>query len=1196
VEETTVWTPKRIVLLAVGFLVFTLLYIVYSMTFLGRINTLPPLPEQYSEKAKREPGEIVPKPINGPSPLERKLEQAFGIGCKELKWPVLLELRSKSMVMAAGRFEVENDGRVMLEPMSIALFGKKKNDGREVEINTLRCNQAYLTFDRPITSLSPSELSGRKIEKAELFGHIDIVNNRRTALRDDDLIVHIPTGPLYYLEKKQLIWTTDVVHLQDGPLDHPKADVNARGMKMELATAAPPPKPGAPLGHKPKNETISGVKRVVLNKDVDMHLFTSGGTPFPGSDKAPAPPSARAIGEDKPKLPPETSHIIVRTPGRFTYDILKDYDLAHFDVFHYSDILKDEPDDAQGANTPQDVVVQRVNERTQMNDQIVCKHLELQVKRRDSAPPAPGKAAPPPASSPEQGLEIEKAHAWGPDVTLTSDAEKLDAHGNDFQHDAAEKLTILKGSPFIEANKDGSLIQAPELRIKEIPLLGPPGSPPKTYQQILATGPGSIHMPNKGTEKRTTHAYWNDKLISTRDGDDDQLILTGSARFVDEEHEQSLKAETLKVWLLSDEKKPVATEKKPEPTVKKPDSAKPASTEGGRRPRRIEALRNVLARSPQLNIPEPGAGRLVIRFEDVPASRMPAPPPGAKTQLPNPDKPDAPARGGAPPLAGASGLSSVGSTPKPTENKTPPPGGGRQPPETRGTQGANAPRSGTDAPPSDLLSAPPPALPGPAASASTVTKPTTPAAPVGPALGAPAPADAPRPIDLSARSIEADVLRCGERTALDHLWSEGKVRVKQEPAKAGDKGVYIEGGTLDMKCYPDGNTLDVSGDSRDDSADLAQLLMDKIHILGPEIHIHQPLNKVWVYGAGAMRMDSNQSLDGKPLGRTVPLTIHWQRNMFFHGEAADFEGNIQAVQENAHLACQTLQVIFDRPISLKEGNRGDQPAKVRKLVADRDVRAEDSAYEHGQLQKFQKMEGKDLTLDTVPRDDEGPPPLSAPPKTAADKGASKNNDAHIVKLYGPGSVRLMQRGGADPLAAPSPTTPNAPPRPVPASEQEMKMTYVRFVKQMNANTETNTASFWESVQVLNFPCDDPNREIDLEAMLLDMPPGAMYMRCNQLKVHNHPPAQKGGPSYQEMEAHGQIAIQAREFWANSDHLFFNEAKDQIILLGDGDRPAVLAKIVAKGARPDVIRARKITYYRKTGKILTDYVQSLDGGG
>ena len=71
------WTPKRIILLAVGFLLFTLAYILYSVTSLGRINTLPPLPEQYKCGEGENSSPIVrSRPIK-PTPLERKLEMAF---------------------------------------------------------------------------------------------------------------------------------------------------------------------------------------------------------------------------------------------------------------------------------------------------------------------------------------------------------------------------------------------------------------------------------------------------------------------------------------------------------------------------------------------------------------------------------------------------------------------------------------------------------------------------------------------------------------------------------------------------------------------------------------------------------------------------------------------------------------------------------------------------------------------------------------------------------------------------------------------------------------------------------------------------------------------------------------------------------------------------------------------------------------
>ena len=273
--------------------------------------------------------------------------------------------------------------------------------------------------------------------------------------------------------------------------------------------------------------------------------------------------------------------------------------------------------------------------------------------------------------------------------------------------------------------------------------------PEKTYQQIQATGRGSIHMMNKTTGKRNVHAFWNDKLLSTRDGDLDLLILIGSASFVDEEHEQSLKAETLKVWLLAEDKKPEKAAPRGLAPHAKPQAATQSATPTqSRRPHRVEARRNVLAHSPDLNIHD--AARLVVHFIDVPRDRMP-PPSSTK------DKPGA----------------------APLNNK-----------------GVALPRSASASrPPAAGLAGPP---------LATGRKPIA---------ENQKPKAENQPIDLSARSIEAKVLRCEERMALDHLWAEGGaldnvdkrggVIVRQE-AKPGEEGVYIEGNTLDMNCTAGG--------------------------------------------------------------------------------------------------------------------------------------------------------------------------------------------------------------------------------------------------------------------------------------------------------------------------------------------------------------------------------------------------------
>jgi hypothetical protein len=1209
-----VWTPKRIILLAGSFVVFTLVYLIYTLTALGRINTLPPLPDQY----KPSEGEKIvrpPRPIR-PTLLERKLEMAFYPGCEELKWPVRLELNAKSMVIAAWKFELADRGRVKLELMSLALFGKKKNDGRDIEINTLKCKQAYITFDQPIHDITLNQFNGRKVVEAELFGDtktpIVITNNRRTAVRSDDLVVRINTGPLYYIEKTQIVKTSDRVNLIDGAsvdkegqLLPPKAVINAKGMEMELQTSAPPPRPSF-LPHKPKSDSITGVKRIVLKEDVDMKLRVADGGPFPSNDKASGTTgglrekhSGRA--HDPARQPAgEAARIHIETPGRFEYEIFKDHDMARFDV----------PKDADQPNSPQDVTVTRINEQNGnvLNDMLVCKHLELRLKRRNNDAPVSRDAAPG-----EQGLEIETAHATGPDVTLTSDAEKLDAHGVDFFHDAAQKLTILKGAPYMEANKEDSLIQAPELRIQDVPLpdsgnaatpvaSAKKGKPqPKTFQQIQASGPGCIHMTNKTTGKQNTHAFWNERLLSTRDGAMDLLTLTGSARFVDDEHQQSLQAETLKVWLLSEDKKTSAVAaKNAAPAVPtqsvgaRGGAAAPTGVPGNsRRPHRVEALRNVLAHSPDLNIHD--AARLVINFCDVPPERMP--PPATPKAEPQPSRND-----------GGAQLSTAKVEPRPSGSGAQPipPGGGADN-HSLTVMAPNRPSSqpvATTSRPSDrpvTVAAPTASEPQLLGSGSPQRSLTVAAPNSRPAT------ETPRPIDLSARSIEAKVLRCAERMTLDHLWAEGGsadaidkrggVVVRQEPAKKGEEGVYIEGNTLDMSCYTGGNVLVVTGD-------LAQLKMDKIFILGPEVNINQVANRAWVFGAGAMEMHSTTTLEGKPLAHPVPLTVHWSDKMLFAGTFADFDGSIQAEQDNARLACQHLQVYFDRPISLKEGMRGSQPAKVSRLVGDKGddgkpVRVEDQTVEAGRLQKYQLLLGSAIHMNTEPRDEDDRRDASP---TASSPSGKNNNDANKVTLSGPGSVRILQRGGAEMAPTPAMPAPAArPPAGSAAPEQEMKLTYVQFVNQMQASSLTNVASFWGAVRVLNLPCDDPHREIDLDAMLsIELPEGALYLRCDRLRVGTYQKVAGAGTkqkqlrTYQVMDALGQVYVQGKNFSAQCDHMTFNEEKDQVVFIGDGDNMAVLSMSEIKGGPRKVIKAKKITYIRSTGEAFGRDINSIDG--
>src|SRR5439155_4535980 len=245
------------------------------------------------------------------------------------------------------------------------------------------------------------------------------------------------------------------------------------------------------------------------------------------------------------------------------------------------------------------------------------------------------------------------------------------------------------------------------------------------------------------------------------------------------------------------------------------------------------------------------------------------------------------------------------------------------------------------------------------------------------------------------------------------------------------------GDTLQLTHSPNGNLLVVTGD-------LAQLQMDKIFIIGPEVNIDQTTNQAWVNGVGVMRMESNTDFQGNKINRTVPLDVHWNKRMFFDGLHAEFHGNIQAEQENSRLACQAMQVTFDHPVSLKEGQKGGPQPKVKDLICDKCVRVEERTKEKDRLVRYQRIECPGLTLD---------------------------NDAGITNASGPGDVRILQPGGANDGLTVAPASPRAGPA-KPADVDQLKLTRVMYRGKMYSDNKNRVAMFFEDVDVVHVPADN----------------------------------------------------------------------------------------------------------------------------
>jgi hypothetical protein len=605
-----VWTPKRILLLAVGFFVFGAIYLGYSH-FLGSIDGLPPLPQMFEPLAVDTPPSIPPPPRMDSA--TQKLQMAFGEGAIEVKRKIKLELQ-KGIVLSTQDIIIRTDGLVELVPFSIAIFGKDRGDGGYPEINTVQAYKAILTFDKPIKNVLEVGSSNAKIVRGELqrdpqvrednakrdddLKDIKLYNNRRTKERGDDISVFTP-GPIFYEESRHLVYTRETVKIVD---PQPKGEPNimsGNGLTLTLATDSKGTPSPQGSGDNGKRQSVTGVESIVLQSNVDMTLWADGKSGFLGGSRnqmaasATPPPTAAPTTEPSSKV-----RIVIHTLGRFVYDMRNDK--AMFDI--------------QFGKQPNVVTVYRFTDPAHNPDQLECDHLELQFHRKDP------NAAPAQAGEQAEGLAIETAHATGKLVVLKSETDFLDAIGNDLFYDRPRRLTTLKGSPRMWAMKEGNDIEAPELQLLDI----------KGGQQATAIGEGRIRMMDKAGTDWPMQAAWKEKLIYTKDGPHDLLTLIGDAAFEDHEHQQKLTARILKVWLEPSDQLLV-----PEKGPAKGKDSVTGKEQDRRKPHHLDAVGNVAVSGTELVVHD--TDHLEVWFKDVPESTLPAgngPMPASNTSVP----------------------------------------------------------------------------------------------------------------------------------------------------------------------------------------------------------------------------------------------------------------------------------------------------------------------------------------------------------------------------------------------------------------------------------------------------------------------------------------------------------------------------------------------------------------------------------
>ncbi len=403
-----------------------------------------------------------------------------------------------------------------------------------------------------------------------------------------------------------------------------------------------------------------------------------------------------------------------------------------------------------------------------------------------------------------------------------------------------------------------------------------------------------------------------------------------------------------------------------------------------------------------------------------------------------------------------------------------------------------------------------------------------------------------KPLELTAGEITAYVATVGNKKELLEFVADGNVHVTQEADSPKDKGLDIVGNILKLLRKPGGDILHVFGEPRK----LAQLQFNEMLLFGPEVTIDQVDNVATVVGTGAMNMPSNTTLDGKK--KDGHITIHWNKSMWFNGRSADFDGGVEAFQDNGKIRCQQMQVTLDKPVHFKQ-TKGSQTAKIDKILCngkdDQQVFIlEEERDKNNKIVMFRR-----LMLAVVEVD---------------------NKEQRMVGS-GPGVLDYIGHGSPnDPVAKDG--------QKIDEKRKEdaiSKWTRVRFngtmVSYPTAAGTGRQTTFLDQVRVFHQPGEDPNVR-DPMAIAKD----GLFLTCQKLIVIQR---KVGNKNSQEMLADGMTGLvnfQTHQFHGSSKSVKYDESQDLIIFEGNVTIYE-LAKV--QGAAPKVFRGNRILYNRKTGE-------------
>ena len=415
----------------------------------------------------------------------------------------------------------------------------------------------------------------------------------------------------------------------------------------------------------------------------------------------------------------------------------------------------------------------------------------------------------------------------------------------------------------------------------------------------------------------------------------------------------------------------------------------------------------------------------------------------------------------------------------------------------------------------------------------------------------------PLKYNIQGDLIQLQMVRQANEYALEDLTIVGNVELSQTLDRLRPQTpLRVIGTTLRLqKVTSPSPKLQIAGNRKTRSP--AQVRAQGMVVRGDIISLDQGQNMLVIDGRGEVDFSDLTNPTPEVKGFDGEIRLRWSEGMQFDGWKATATGRIQVngskwvnSEEQIQFTgkSRALTVVVNDFVDFKNPPQ-EESIKVHQLFLHDQVDTENRTFDRQGIQKsFDRMQIRDLAINQL------------------------NGHFHA---NGPGWIKTV-RYAKDATEQSRPTT-------ITDSQKASELIHIHvdYNREIVGNFENREVTFSNQVKAIYGPVDFWEATITEQEVLRQWGKGAL-LTCEQLSIVEMQSEQK---HWVELIAGGNTKVEGLDkagyFTALAHRIKYSQAKEMLLLEGDGRRDAILKRRKKIGAEESKIAAQRITYWPKT---------------